>query len=56
MLLCGLTVIQNNMHNRAGRYDDIYRIDEIKSLSFHIMFYRLYHGVAKYIVYGNTFS
>ncbi len=28
------------------RYDDIYRMDEIKSLSFHIMFYRLYRGVA----------
>ncbi len=42
--------------NRAGRYDDMYRIDEIKSLSFHIMFYRLFRGVAKYIVYGNTFS
>ncbi len=40
---------------RAVRYDDIYRMDEIKSLSFH-MFYRLYRGVAKYIVYGNTFS
>ncbi len=38
------------------RYDDIYRMDEIKSLSFHIMFYRLYRGVAKYIVSGNTFS
>ncbi len=36
------------------RYDDIYRMDEIKSLSFHIMFYRLYRGVAKYIVYGNS--
>ncbi len=36
------------------RYDDIYRMDEIKSLSFHIMFYRLFRGVAKYIVYGNT--
>ncbi len=35
---------------------DIYRMDEIKSLSFHIMFYRLFRGVAKYIVYGNTFS
>ncbi len=34
----------------------IYRMDEIKSLSFHIMFYRLYCGVAKYIVSGNTFS
>ncbi len=42
--------------HRAVRYDDIYRMDEIKSLSFHIMFYRLYHGVAKYIVSGNTFS
>ncbi len=41
---------------RAVRYDDIYRMDEIKSLSFHIMFYRLYRGVAKHIVYGNTFS
>ncbi len=42
--------------NRAVRYDDIYRMDEIKSLSFHIMFYRLYRGVAKYIVSGNIFS
>ncbi len=33
----------------------IYRMDEIKSLSFHIMLYRLFRGVAKYIVYG-TFS
>ncbi len=41
---------------RAVRYDDIYRIDEIKSLSFHIMFYSLFCGVAKYIVYGKTFS
>ncbi len=41
---------------RAVRYDDIYRMDEIKSLSFHIMFYRLFCGVAKYIVYGNAFS
>ncbi len=42
---------------RAVRYDDIYRMDEINSLSFHIMFYRLFCGVAKYIVYGNnTFS
>ncbi len=40
---------------RAVRYDDIYRMDEIKSLSFHIMFYRLFRGVAKYIVYS-TFS
>ncbi len=40
----------------AVRYDDIYRMDEIKSLSFHIMFYRLFRGVTKYIVYGNTFS
>ncbi len=39
---------------RAVRYDDI--MDDIKSLSFHIMFYRLFRGVAKYIVYGNTFS
>ncbi len=37
------------------RYDDIYRMDEIKSLSFHIMLYRLFRGVTKYIVYG-TFS
>ncbi len=40
---------------RAVRYDDIYRMDEIKSLSFHIMFYRLYRGVSKYIISGNTF-
>ncbi len=38
------------------RYDYIYRMDEIKSLSFHIMFYRLFRGVAKYIASGNTFS
>ncbi len=31
-------------------------MDEIKSLSFHIMIYSLFRGVAKYIVYGNTFS
>ncbi len=42
--------------HRAVRYDDIYRMDEIKSLSFHILLYRLFRGVAKYIVYGNTFS
>ncbi len=41
---------------KAVRYDDIHRMDEIKSLSFHIMFYRLFRDVAKYIVYGNTFS
>ncbi len=41
---------------RAVRYDDIYRMDEIKSLSFHILLYRLFRGIAKYIVYGNTFS
>ncbi len=41
---------------RVVRYDNIYRMDEIKSLLFHIMFYRLFRGVAKYIVYGNTFS
>ncbi len=44
------------MWSRAVRYDDMYRMDEIKSLSFHIMFYRLYRGVAKHIVSGNTFS
>ncbi len=44
-----------NIGYRAVRYDDIYRMDEIKSLSFHIMLYRLFRGVAKYIVYGNTF-
>ncbi len=41
---------------RAVRYDDIYRMDKIKSILFHIMLYFLFHGVAKYIVYGNTFS
>ncbi len=45
-----------NIDNRAVRYDDMYRIDEIKSLSFHIMFYRLFRGVTKYIVSGDTFS
>ncbi len=44
------------MKPRAGRYDEIYQLDEIKSLLFHIMFYRLFRGVAKHIVYGNTFS
>ncbi len=49
--------IKSTTHRRrAVRYDDIYRMDEIKSLSFHIRFYRLFRGVAKYIVYGNTFS
>ncbi len=33
--------------NRAVRYDDISRMDEIKSLSFHIMFYRLYIVVSQ---------
>ncbi len=33
---------------RAVRYDDIYRMDEIKSLSFHIMFYRLFFGIMFY--------
>ncbi len=41
---------------RAVRYDDIYRTVEMKSLSFHIMFCRLFRGVAKYIVSGNTCS
>ncbi len=50
-----LTLNQTLILTRAVRYDDIYRMDEIKSLSFHIMFYRLFRGVAKYIVYG-TFS
>ncbi len=49
-----IAYINIHMH-RAVRYDDMYRIDEIKSLSFHIMLYRLFRGVAKYIVYGNTF-
>ncbi len=40
---------------RAVRYDDIYRMDEIKSLSFYIIFYRLFRGVAKYINFYNTF-
>ncbi len=33
---------------RAVRYDDIYRMDEIKRLSFHIMFYRLFFGIMFY--------
>ncbi len=41
---------------RGVRYDNIYRMDKIKSLSFHNMFYNLFCGVAKYIVYGNTVS
>ncbi len=48
--------IVGKLASRAVRYDDIYRMDEIKSLSFHIMFYHLYRGVTKYIVSGNTFS
>ncbi len=40
---------------RAVRYDDIYRMDEKKVYCFIFMFYRLFRGVAKYIVYG-TFS
>ncbi len=43
------------VQSRAVRYDDIYRMEEIKSLSFHIMLYRLFRGVAKYIVYAHTF-
>ncbi len=39
---------------RAVRYDDIYRMDEIKIYVSYV-FYRLFCGVAKYIVYGNTF-
>ncbi len=35
---------------------NICQMDDIKSLSFQIMFNRLFRGVAKYIVYGNTFS
>ncbi len=49
-----MTTYSVTPNNRAVRYDDIYWMDEIKSLSFHIMFYRL-RGVAKYIVYGNIF-
>ncbi len=41
---------------RAVQYDDIYRMDTIKSILFHIMFYRLFRGVAEYIVSGKTFS
>ncbi len=51
-----LKFLSFTLTNRAVRYENIYRMDEIKSISFHIMFYRLFCGVAKYIVYGNTFS
>ncbi len=51
-----LRTLPMSANTRAVRYDDIYRMDEIKSLSFHIMFYRLYRGVAKYIISGNTLS
>ncbi len=37
------------------RYDNIYQMDEIKSLSFHVLSF-ISWGVAKYIVYSNTFS
>ncbi len=53
--LSGALWLAEYLKRRAGRYDDIYRMDEIKSLSFHIMLYRVFRGVAKYIVYG-TFS
>ncbi len=36
--------------NSAVRYDDIYRMDEIKSLSIHIMFYHLFGSVALFTV------
>ncbi len=48
--------LSTQMKPRAGPYDEIYQLDEIKSLLFHIMFYRLFRGVAKYIVSGKTFS
>ncbi len=41
-------------HCRAVRYDVIYRMDEIKSILFHIRFYRLFCGVANYIVYSGV--
>ncbi len=46
-----LFYIQYNQHHdqRVSKKNE-------KCLSFHIMFYRLFRGVAKYIVYGNTFS
>ncbi len=50
------TTLIGLIQDRAVRYDNIYRMDEIKSLSFHIMFYRLFCGVSKYIVSGNKFS
>ncbi len=56
IVLSCLQLCTKTQQFRAGRYDDMYWIDEIKSLSFHIMFYRLFRGVAKYIVYCNTFS
>ncbi len=57
LLILGVQAAQHRqVAFRAVRYDDIYWMDEIKSLLFHIMFYRLFHGVAKYIVYGNHFS
>ncbi len=43
-------------HSTAVQFDDIYQMDEIKSLSFHITLYRLFRGVAKYLVYSNTSS
>ncbi len=54
--LCCTTDTGTISYCRAVRYDDIYRMDEIKSISFHIMLCRLFRVVAKYIVYGNTFS
>ncbi len=55
--ICFPTMEVNRAPKQPGyKLSSEYRIDEIKSLSFHIMFYRLFRGFAKYIVYGNTFS
>ncbi len=37
--------------SRAVRYDDIYRMDEIKSLSFHIMFLSMIDIINMCIMY-----
>ncbi len=54
-ILLKVTLELCKLRIRAVPYDNIYRMDEIKSPSRHIMFYCLFRGVAKYIVYGNTF-
>lgn len=47
--------VKKYIYKRAVQYDNINPMDTIKSLWFHLMVYRLFRGVTKGIVYGNTF-